>query len=323
MNKKHTSTNTSKRKVSSSTGHSVKRNTGTVHKTSPTTRRTSKNTTKATSQNLNKNMRHRVKRRKKKKNNSLRNIFIFLIIFLCIMGGLFYIIQTTEDTNKDGSLVDDIVFGETKELDLTNKTVNRLYNLFVEDSIFKRNIAKGLNDTVNSRLFYTYLTLKDEYFKEVSCNDAGLIIIYGKDSTIDGLCSLNTTYPEEIDLMEQEIRASTTYGIKLDKFKKKYKEVFGDVVFAEENFYYEPLQLMYYDSRTGMYLKYGVEYLEEEIITLKASLKEATLRGNKLIIVISYEETEKEETINTYNISYTFEKNKETNKYYFMSRLEE
>ena len=260
------------------------------------------------------------RKKKKKKRNKIKTVFIVLSIFLILMGLLFIYTLSLDDSNSDGALIDDVFLGEMKKLDLTDKNVNKLYHLFLEDSIFKRKYAEGLNKTIESRLYYTYLNLTDDDFEEVRCDDVGLVILYDENNILKALC-YPTTYTDEIDTMEKEIRNNSTLGIDASIFKDKYRELFGDVQFDTLDFDYSVGQLMHYDSRSNKYLKY---YAESGSVgyDIEGSFKEATLRGRKLKITISYTEEDFDGETTQYDIVYNFEKNKDSNKYIFMNREE-
>ena len=266
-------------------------------------------------------MKKKKHKRKKKKTNKIKNIFIMLLIFLLFMGIILIVAFSHEDSNNDGALIDEIIQGEVKKLDLTNKDVNRLYNLFLENSSFKIDYAEGLNNSIESRLYYTFLSFNKDDFEEVRCSDVGLVILYDEHNFFKALCSTNTTYPEDLYAMETEIRSNNTYGIKVDKFKNKYVELFGNVEFDKLDFYYSSGQVMHYDSRTDMYLKY---YTESGGVgsDIEGTFKSASLRGRKLEIIITYQITDFDDEVQVYDVVYKFEKNKKTNNFIFMSREE-
>lgn len=266
-------------------------------------------------------MKKKKMKRKKKKTNKIKNIFIMLLIFLMFMGILLVVAFSHEDSDNDGALIDEIIQGEVQKLDLSNKDVNRLYNIFLENSSFKIDYAEGLNNSIESRLYYTYLTLSDNDFEEVRCNDVGLVVLYDENNYFKALCSTNTTYPEELYEMEKEIRSNNTYGIKINKFKKKYVELFGNVEFKEDDFYYSAGQVMHYDSRTDMYLKYHTESGGNSSI-IDGTFKSASIRGKKLELVITYQITDFDDEVEIYDVVYKFEKDKKTDNFIFMSREE-
>ena len=260
-------------------------------------------------------------KRKKKKKNKILNVFIFLLIYLVIMGIIFLITLSVEDSDSDGALIDDVFQGEIKTLDISDEDVSRLFNLFVEDTALKVKYGEKLNNDVEARLFYSYLTLKDKNFSEVDCNDVGLVILYDNDNKYNALCSLNTTYPEEIDIMEKEIREGSTYGVEVNTLKKKYEQLFGKVKFEVKDFYYEQNQIMHYDSRADLYLMYHLD-TDEKKIEIDGLFKKATLRGKTLELTITYHETQRNNEIKVYDVLYKFEKNKEKDNYVFISRTE-
>ena len=262
------------------------------------------------------------KKRKVKHKYRIRYIFFALFIFVVIMGILLMVIKSHEDSNNDGALIDDVIQGEVQELDLSNKDVKYLYELFVENTSFKLDYAIGLNSDIYSRLYYTYLSFNEDDFKQVSCNDAGLVILYDEDNYFKALCSTNTTYPMEIDEMERVIRDNYTYGINNEDFEKRYKEIFGNVEYSTHDFEYSIGQTLHYDSRTDMYLKYHSETGGVAGISIEGTFKKATLRRNKLIITISYLTEDLSGTLRQYDVAYQFEKDKDTDKFIFMKREE-
>ena len=260
-------------------------------------------------------------KKNKKKSNKIKNVFIFLLIFLIIMGIILLITLSHEDSDGDGALIDDVFQGEIKKLDISDENVSRLFRIFVEDTPLKVEYGEKLNNNVESRLYYSYLTLKDKSFKEVKCKDAGLVILYDKDNNIKSLCSMNTTFPDEIDKMEQEIRESSTYGVDVETLKKKYKDLFGNVKFEIKDFYYMPGQIMHYDSRTDMYLMYYSES-ETKNVEIDGLFKKATLRGRTLELTITYHEIQFDGETEVYDVVYKFEKDKKNDNYVFISRTE-
>lgn len=258
---------------------------------------------------------------KKKKRNKILNVFIFLLIFLAIMGIIFLITLSVEDSDSDGALIDDVFQGEIKTLDISDEDVSRLFNLFVEDTPLKVKYGEKLNNDVEARLYYSYLTLKDKNFTEIKCRDVGIVILYDEDNNYNALCSLNTTYPEEIDKMEEEIRENSTFGVEVNTLKTKYKNLFGEVKFEVKDFYYEQNQIMHYDSRADMYLMYYFD-TEEKKIEIDGLFKKATLRGRTLELTITYHEMQRDKETKVYDVVYKFEKDKKTDNYIFISRTE-
>lgn len=258
-------------------------------------------------------------RKRKRKSHKVRNIFIALLIFLVIMGAILLVALSHEDSNNDGALIDEVLQGEQKELDLDDKTVKKLFNLYSETSVFKINYAEGLNNNVEPRLYYTYLSLSEDDLEEVRCSDVGLVILYDEDNYFKALCSLNTTYPEEIDVMESEIRSNNTTGIEASSFEEKYKALFGNVAYDKIDFEYMPGQIMHYDSRTDSFVKYYSE-TGGTGIDIDALFKSAVSRNKKLEMTITYNITAMDGDIESYDVVYKFEKSKETNDYIFMSR---
>ena len=77
------------------------------------------------------------KRKKKRKSNEALNVFIVLFIFVACMSVFYFVLTRVEDTNNDGRLIDELFRGKMEELDLNNKDVSMLYNIFVEDNQLK------------------------------------------------------------------------------------------------------------------------------------------------------------------------------------------
>ena len=103
------------------------------------------------------------KRKKKKKSNEALNVFIVLFIFVACMSAFYFVITRLEDTNNDGRLIDELFRGKMKELDLNNKDVSTLYNIFVEDNQLKLEYGEKLNKSIHSKLFFTYNALRDDF----------------------------------------------------------------------------------------------------------------------------------------------------------------
>lgn len=259
------------------------------------------------------------KRKKKRKSNEALNVFIVLFIFVACMSVFYFVLTRVEDTNNDGRLIDELFRGKMEELDLNNKDVSMLYNIFVEDNQLKLEYGEKINKSIHSKLFFTYNALRDD-FEEVSCDEMGLVILYDESNYVSGMCSI-VPKSEKIEEMEKEIRTKTSYGITEKKFKKKYKELFGeDAEYSKLDFEYSLGQIMHYDSRSKMYVKYYDEVEEVDDI-ISAAFKDATLRGKELILGINYVTTTLAGSKREYYVNYTFKKI-DDKKYIFVSRDE-
>ncbi len=259
------------------------------------------------------------KRKKKKKSNEALNVFIVLFIFVACMSAFYFVITRLEDTNNDGRLIDELFRGKMKELDLNNKDVSMLYNVFAEDSQLKLEYGEKINKSIHSKLFFTYSSLREE-FKEVSCDEMGLVILYDESNYVSGMCSI-VPKSEKIEDMEKEIRTKTSYGISEKTFKKKFKELFGkDAEYEKLDFEYSLGQIMHYDSRSDLYVKY-YDDTEEVDDVISAAFKDATIRGNKLILGINYATTTLAGAKREYSVNYIFKKTNDK-KYVFVSREE-
>ena len=260
------------------------------------------------------------KRKKKRKSNEALNVFIVLFIFVACMSAFYFVITRLEDTNNDGRLIDELFRGKMKELDLNNKDVSMLYNIFVEDNQLKLEYGEKLNKSIHSKLFFTFNALREE-FKEVSCDEMGLVILYDESNYVSAMCSMDFQETDKIENKEKEIRTRTTYGISEKKFKKKYKELFGeDAEYKKLDFEYSLGQIMHYDSRSDMYVKY-YNKVESNTEVISAAFKDATLRSNKLTIGINYVTTTMAGAKREYYVNYTFKKLDE-HKYKFLERKE-
>lgn len=259
------------------------------------------------------------KRKKKRKSNEALNVFIVLFIFVACMSVFYFVLTRVEDTNNDGRLIDELFRGKMEELDLNNKDVSMLYNIFVEDNQLKLEYGEKINKSIHSKLFFTYNALRDD-FEEVSCDEMGLVILYDESNYVSGMCSI-VPKSEKIEEIEKEIRTKTSYGITEKKFKKKFKELFGeDAEYSKLDFEYSLGQIMHYDSRSKMYVKYYDEVEEVDDI-ISAAFKDATLRGKELILGINYVTTTLAGSKREYYVNYTFKK-LDDKKYVFVSRDE-
>lgn len=260
------------------------------------------------------------KKRRKSNSNDALTVFIVLFIFVACMSVFYFAITRLEDTNNDGRLIDELFKGKMEELDLTNEDVSMLYNVFAEDSQLKLEYGEKINKSIHSKLFFTFTSLREE-FKEVSCDEMGLVILYDESNYVSAMCSMDFQETDKIENKEKEIRTRTTYGISEKKFKKKYKELFGDDAEYEKlDFEYSLGQIMHYDSRSDMYVKYYNE-VESNTEVISAAFKDATLRSNKLILGINYVTTTMSGAKREYYVNYTFKKLDE-HKYAFLKREE-
>lgn len=259
------------------------------------------------------------RKKKKRKSNEALNVFIVLFIFVACMSGFYFVITRLEDTNNDGKLIDELFRGKMEELDLNNKDVSMLYNIFVEDNQLKLEYGEKLNKSIHSKLFFTYNALRDE-LEEVSCDEMGLVILYDESNYVSGMCSI-VPKSEKIEEMEKDIRTRTSYGISEKSFKKKFKELFGeDAEYEMLDFEYSLGQIMHYDSRSKMYVKY-YDDIEDVDDIISAAFKDATIRGNQLILGINYVTTTLAGAKREYYVNYTFKKTKDK-KYVFVEREE-
>ena len=265
------------------------------------------------------NPKKKKKKKKRKQGNEVLNVFIVLFIFVASMSIFYFVITRLEDTNNDGQLIDELFKGKQEELDLSNKDVGMLYNIFVEDNPIKQEYGEKLNKSIHSKLFFTFNALKED-FVEVNCDEMGLVILYDESNYVDAMCSMDVQKSEKIEEMEKEIRTRSTVGIDEKKFKKKFIELFGEEAEYEKlDFEYNLGQVMHYDSRSNMYVKY-YNTVEESQDVISAAFNEATLRSNKLILSINYVTTTSTGAKREYYVNYTFKKN--DNKYTFIEREE-
>ncbi len=259
------------------------------------------------------------KKRKKRNSNKVLNVFIVLFIFVACMSVFYFVITRLEDSNNDGRLIDELFKGKMEELDLSNEDVSMLYNIFAEDSQLKLEYGEKISKSIHSKLFFTYNALKDS-FEEVSCDDMGLVILYDESNYVSALCSMEFQETDKIDDKEREIRTRTTYGISEKKFKKKYKELFGeDAEYKTLDFEYSLDQIMHYDSRSKMYVKY-YNKTDNSGNVVSAAFREATFRNNILVLGINYVVTTTTGKKREYYVNYTFKKNDKN--YLFIEREE-
>ena len=260
------------------------------------------------------------KKRRKNSSNEVLNVFIVLFIFVACMSVFYVVITRLEDTNNDGRLIDELFKGKMEELDLTNEDVSMLYNIFAEDSQLKLEYGEKINNSIHSKLFFTFNALREE-FKEVSCDEMGLVILYDESNYVSAMCSMDFQETDKIENKEKEIRTRTTYGISEKKFKKKYKELFGeDAEYKKLDFEHSLGQIMHYDSRSDMYVKYYNE-VKSNTEVISAAFKDATLRSNELTIGINYVTTTMAGAKREYYVNYTFKK-LDDHKYKFLERKE-
>lgn len=260
------------------------------------------------------------KKRRKNSSNEVLNVFIVLFIFVACMSVFYVVITRLEDTNNDGRLIDELFKGKMEELDLTNEDVSMLYNIFAEDSQLKLEYGEKINKSIHSKLFFTFNALREE-FKEVSCDEMGLVILYDESNYVSAMCSMDFQETDKIENKEKEIRTRTTFGISEKKFKKKYIELFGeDAEYKKLDFEHSLGQIMHYDSRSDMYVKYYNE-VKSNTEVISAAFKDATLRSNELTIGINYVTTTMAGAKREYYVNYTFKK-LDDHKYKFLERKE-
>ena len=259
------------------------------------------------------------KKKKKKKSNEVLNVFVVLFIFVASMSIFYFVLTRLEDTNNDGRLIDELFKGNSEELDLNNEVVSNLYNIFVEDNQVKLMYGEKLNNSIHSKLFFTYNALRND-FVEVSCEEMGLVILYDESNYVTAMCSMEFAETDKIEEKEQEIRTKTTYGIAEKSFRNKYKELFGEEVEYEKlDFEYSTDQIMHYDSRSKMYVKYYNDTTSTGDV-VSAAFRDATLRGNQLVLGINYVTTTSAGAKREYYVNYTFKTNDK--KYVFINREE-
>lgn len=264
-----------------------------------------------------------------KSNRWMKGILLALtgIFFIGLCVGFGYIlgnnnnndneeIENKEDKDKEEKENDE---EEIEVLSVESKVVKDLFEVFKEESCFEVDIFKNLNDSRDAKMYLVYRELNESEFTEMRCGDLN-------DSYVDGYyCASNEEafeyYGSNEVKFQQAIANEKIKVVKASLVEKKYKEIFG----KNANYTDETFKILdgtipyfaYYDSKNDVYAEFSCncggmcgEEFEHTLDSIEQRGK--ILKLNTTLVngeVIS-------------SIVYTFEYEKETGNYIFVSREE-
>lgn len=262
-----------------------------------------------------------------KSNKWMKGILLSLVLVffmvICIYAGV-VIGKSMNDGNKEKNDKNDVkVEEENKEEEIEleqltkdSKVVKELFEVFREDKNCLRAFW-GSDFQKYIKKYIAYYALDETAFKDVKCGDLD-------DSYDDGLyCAMNDAsvkyYSEENEKgFENAIKDETTKGVEAATLQLKYKELFGineEIEHADFSIGYGPIA--HYDKVNNLYAEFHCQ-CGGECVPATHTLEKIEQDATKLILYTKYvsaDEEEKDESI-----TYTFEYEKETGNYIFVSR---
>ena len=249
-------------------------------------------------------------------------IIIIVILLLVIAVGFGYFLGSGNSNSADKE--SDKVVDENKEekveieqLTKDSAVVKNLFETFREDVSCTYNDYWEENTEPEAKKFFAYKALAASSFSSVKCGTLD-------DSFIDGhYCAMNDEamkyYGINETKYENAIKNETTTSVSVNELEKKYKELYGkDAVMTNEDFYISAGPIAHYDKVNNIYAEYGCE-CGGDCVGITQTLDSINQNGTSLVLNTT---TVANDDINVkISITYTFEYEKETGNYIFVSRV--
>lgn len=261
-----------------------------------------------------------------KSNNIMKGLLTVLGVAICVSAcfGLAIIVgdkldekEEIKDENKqeekEETKVDKEEEIELEKLTKDSSVVKKLFEVFREDENCFVSSLWNFDSGEAAKKFIVYKNLDPSDIKDVKCGDLD-------DSFVDMYyCAMNDEaskyYGSDEKKYELAIKNETTKSFSEVAFEKKYKEIFGkDSVINHDDFTIGDGPIAHYDKTNKLYAEY---YCQCGGICGSApqTLDSISQKGASLVLNTTIDDG----TIKQ-SITYTFEYEKETGNYIFVSR---
>lgn len=264
-----------------------------------------------------------------KKSSGNKVLVVIIVILLLIIAVGFGYFLGSGNSNSDEKESDKVVDenkekenSEDKEIQLEQLTkdsavVKKLFEVFREDKACTYNNYWDNYSESEAKKFFAYKALDNSSFSKVKCGSLD-------DSFIDGnYCAMNDDsmkyYGINETKYENAIKNETTTSVSVAVLEAKYKELYGkDAVMTNEDFYINEGPIAHYDKVNNLYAEFGCE-CGGDCIGITQTLDSITQNGTSLVLNTTTV-TNDDANVKS-SIIYTFEYEKETGNYIFVSRV--
>lgn len=219
-----------------------------------------------------------------------------------------------------------------------SEVVKELFNVFREDTFDSLNYDKSkMNTDMNVRLRIAYTLLDESSFKEISCgdlktahysmsDDGFTAFHYCGTGSYEDLSDKALQYWDDRDGVnfDKEMVNAKTNGFAASELEKNYRKLFGQNANYENKtfgIFAWSTTIAYYDSKTDSYAIFTNVGGMEAVMEYDQTLESIEQVDNKLILNTKMNPNEMSVEGKSYNITYTFEYEKETGNYIFVSRV--
>jgi len=224
-------------------------------------------------------------------------------------------VENEKENNEDDSKDEDI-----PKLDINSFVVKELFEVFKEDNCLESDIFQNLNDDVSAKMYLAYSELDETDFTEMRCGSLD-------DSYVNGnYCAMNSEamqyYGSDESKYESAIINEKTKVVSAVTLERKYKEIFGQNA-NYNNATFDLLEgpIAYYDKVNNVYAYFSCECGGECGSNHNHVLNSVSQDGTKLTLNTTLSISSYDGNV-TKNVVYTFEYEKSTGNYIFVSRVE-
>lgn len=290
-----------------------------------------------------------------KKNINIKKIlkYFCIVILVAVVCSVFFFLgmmfseksndnldmENKNDLEEDDLEKDDLEDEDTDIPVLTKDSdiVKYLFDVFREDTDDSLNYAKDkMNTDMGVRLRIAYTLFDDSDFEEIRCGDLSTAHYSASDEGFTAFHYCGTVFYEELGdkayqywydgdgvNFDKEMKDEKTKGFAASELEKNYKKLFGqNAKYENKSFglFAYSTTIAYYDSKTDNYAVFTNVGGMEVYMGYTQTLESIEQVESKLVLNTTM--TASDEEYESYNISYTFEYEKETGNYVFVNREE-
>lgn len=266
-----------------------------------------------------------------KSNNILKGLLTVLVVAICVSAcfGIGFIVgeklaEKDDDIKEENQKEDEekIEEMEVEKLTKDSPVVKNLFEIFREDNYAKSDVWDNKEYTdFEKKMFIAYLSIDEKEFATKRCGDLGATYAFDKTGFIFH-CGLDFSEKagkyygdKNWEMFGKELVNNTTMTISADKLRAIYETIFGnDSTYKDENLSLNFNTFLYYDVNSKVYARFNCQ-CGGEIGDMSQVIDDITQNGTKLTIHTTFTDYEG----NT-KIDYSFEYEKETGNYIFVSR---
>lgn len=229
-----------------------------------------------------------------------------------------------EEDNENKKIEDEVEDEiQLEQLTVDSAVVKELFKIFREDSYEKSNVWSSEYTDFENKMYIAFSSLTDSDLKTVKCGT--LDVTYAFDKT-GSIYHCGTYFSDKADKyyvdndwvnFGKELVDNTVTTVSSQDLRSAYKKIFG----INSNYNDETLSLyyntlLYYDSNADVYAKFSCQ-CGGEMGEVSQKIDSIFQEGSKLVLKTSFDKGSSEK------INYTFEYEKETGNYIFVSRVVE